>query len=245
MKILLNHLGLCAALVLSAVTARAVAPDALKVLLVTGGHDFEVEPFLEVFRSDAGLTVTHARHEGTTATAYERANPASYDVVVLYDMPKEVTPAQQAGFMEMFRRGTGLVVLHHAIVSAQGWAAYERIVGGRYPEAAGKSGVVTPEVGYEHGVDVPVTVVARSHPVTAGVPDFTIHDEIYWGFRVGADVTPLLTTTHPKSGKPLAWTRTEGRSRIVYLQLGHDRAAYENTNFRRLVAQSIRWASRK
>jgi hypothetical protein len=202
-----------------------------------------VEPFLEVFASAAGITVTHARNEGTTATAYERANPASYDVVVLYDMPKDVTPAQQAGFVEMFRRGTGLVALHHAIVSAQGWAAYERIIGGRYPEAAGKSGVVTTEVGYEHGVDVPVTVVARDHPVTAGVADFTIRDEIYWGFRVGADVTPLLTTTHPKSGKPLGWVRREGKSRIVYIQLGHDHFAYENPSFRRLVVQSIRWAS--
>jgi len=60
---------------------------------------------------------------------------------------------------------------------------------------------------------------------------------------VGADVTPLLTTTHPKSGKPLGSVRTEGRSRVVYLQLGHDRFAYENANFRQLVAQSIRWAS--
>jgi uncharacterized protein len=57
-------------------------------------------------------------------------------------------------------------------------------------------------------------------------------------------VTPLLTTTHAKSGKPLAWTRTEGQSRVVYLQLGHDRQAYENPNFQRLVAQSIQWAAR-
>ena len=72
-----------------------------------------------------------------------------------------------------------------------------------------------------------------------------IHDEIYWGFRVGRDVTPLLTTTHPKSGKPLAWCRTEGRSRVVYLQLVHDHVAFENPNYRQLVAQSIRWVARK
>ncbi len=69
--------------------------------------------------------------------------------------------------------------------------------------------------------------------------------QIYWGFRVGGDVTPLLTTTHPKSGKPLGWARTEGKSRIVYLQLGHDHLAYENANFRRLIAQSVRWAAGK
>jgi len=70
-----------------------------------------------------------------------------------------------------------------------------------------------------------------------------IHDEIYWGFRVGADVKPLITTTHPRSGKPLMWTRTEGKSRLVYLQLGHGPSAFKDENFRELVARSIRWVA--
>jgi hypothetical protein len=160
-------------------------------------------------------------------------------------MPKHITDAQKAKFLALFDQGVGLVILHHALVSFQQWPEYERILGGRYPEAAGKSGAVTPEVGYEHDVEVPVVIVATNHPVTAGLRDFTIHDEIYWGFRVGRDVTPLITTTHPKSGKPLAWCRTEGKSRVVYLQLGHDHAAFENPSFRRLVAQSIRWTAQK
>jgi type 1 glutamine amidotransferase len=99
-------------------------------------------------------------------------------------------------------------------------------------------------VGYRHGVEVWVVVVDRDHPITRGLEDFTIHDEIYWGYRVGADVHPLLTTTHPKSGKPLMWTRTEGRSRVVFLQLGHDHLAYGNPAYRELVARSIAWAAR-
>ena len=50
--------------------------------------------------------------------------------------------------------------------------------------------------GYEHDVDVPVKIVAPAHPITAGVSDFTINDEIYWNFRTTADITPLLRTTH-------------------------------------------------
>ena len=113
------------------------------------------------------------------------------------------------------------------------------------PEADGKSGAVSDKVGYQHDVDVPVTIVAKDHPVTAGLNDFTIHDEIYWGFRVGSSVTPLLTTAHPRSGKPLAWTRTQGKSRVVYLQLGHDHLAYQNPNFRQLIARSIRWVAKQ
>jgi type 1 glutamine amidotransferase len=217
----------------------------IKVLAVTGGHGFEEEPFFRVFKDNPEIVFTRSEHARTNATAYERADLLDHDVVVLYDMPKTITETQQKQFLSLFDKGVGLVVLHHALVSYQHWPDYERIIGGRYPEADGKSGVVTPEVGYQHDVEIPVVIVAKDHPVTAGLKDFVIHDEIYWGFRVGPDVTPLLTTTHPKSGKPLAWARTQGKSRIVYVQLGHDHAAYDNPNYRRLVAQSIRWTAKR
>jgi type 1 glutamine amidotransferase len=92
---------------------------------------------------------------------------------------------------------------------------------------------------------VPVVIVAKDHPITAGLKDFTIHDEIYWGYRVQPDVTPLITTTHPKSGKPLGWCRTEGKSRVVYLQLGHGPEAFNDANYRKLLAQSIRWTAKR
>jgi len=217
----------------------------LKVLVITGGHGFEEEEFFKVFKDNPGIAFTHAAHGKTDASAYDREDLLTYDVVVLYDMPKTISEAQKKRFQSLFDKGTGLLVMHHALVSYQGWPEYERIIGGRYPEADGKSGAVSTAVGYEHDVDVPVTIVPKDHPITAGLKDFTIHDEIYWGFRVQPDVTPLLTTTHPKSGKPLAWARTQGKSRVVYLQLGHDHKAYENPGFRELVARSIRWTAVK
>lgn len=226
--------------------ASAAGVDAkIKVLVVTGGHGFDKEPFFKMFKDNPEITFTAAAHGKTNATAYERDDLLSYDVVALYDMPKTITETQKAKFLALFEKGVGLVVLHHALVSYQHWPDYERIIGGRYPEEDGKSGVVTSEIGYEHDVDIPVTIVATDHPVTAGLKDFMIHDEIYWGFRVRPDVTPLITTTHPKSGKPLGWVRTEGKSRVIYLQLGHGPSAFENGNYRRLVAQGIRWAAKR
>lgn len=226
---------------------RPVAAESAKtkVLLITGGHGFEREPFLSVFRENPNIIFTHAEHTKGTADAFDRSDLLSYDAVVLYDMPKEITDPQKTHFLELFKNGVGLVVLHHALVSYQHWPDYERIIGGRYPEEDGKGGVVTEKVGYQHDVDYTVKVVAKDHPVTAGVGDFQIHDEIYWGFRTGSDITPLLSTEYPKSGKPLAWTRTEGKSRVVYLQLGHGPEAFSNANYRKLVAQSIRFVERK
>jgi type 1 glutamine amidotransferase len=233
-----------AALAAGAVIASAQGQRPLDVLLVTGGHGFEREPFLQVFRDNADIAFSHAEHAKTSATAYERDDLFTYDVVVLYDMPASITEAQKARFLAFLNRGKGLVVLHHALVAYQDWPEYERIVGGRYPEPdPARPGLVTEQVGYEHDVEIPIVVAARDHPVTAGMSGFTIRDEIYWGFRVGQNVTPLLTTTHPKSGKPLAWTRTEGRSRVVVIQPGHGSPAFANAEYRRLLARSIRWAS--
>lgn len=217
----------------------------IRTLIITGGHGFEQQPFFDVFKSNPGISFVHAAHAKTNATAWERDDILNHDVVVLYDMPRTITDAQKAKFLSIFDKGIGLVVLHHALVSYQDWRDYERIIGGRYPENPAKAGVVTTEVGYEHDVDVPVKIVAKEHPISSGLSDFVIHDEIYWGFRVGKDVRPLVTTTHPKSGKPLAWTRAEGKSRVVYIQLGHGPSAYQNPNYRRLLAQSIRWAAQR
>jgi type 1 glutamine amidotransferase len=218
----------------------------IKVLVVTGGHGFEKEPFFKMFSDNAEITFTAAAHARTNATAYEREDFLDQDVVVLYDMMRNITDQQKAQVNRLFEKGMGLVVLHHALVAYAGWPDYERIIGGRYTEPdPAKPGTVTEAVGWKHDEIVPVVIVAKDHPILAGLKDFTIHDEIYWGYRVGKDVTPLITTTHPKSGKPLGWCRTEGKSRVVYLQLGHGPEAFKDANYRRLLAQSIRWTARK
>jgi type 1 glutamine amidotransferase len=243
-------LALGAALLAAAlgVPRAASAADAgkIRVLLITGGHAFEREPYLQIYRDNPEIVVTHLEHTPGTADAWDRADLSACDVVVLYDMPRTITDREKARFSSLFTRGTGLVVTHHALVSYQGWPDYERIIGGRWIDVPEKGG--DPHLqpsGYQHGVDIPVVISDPSHPVTAGMANFTIHDEIYWDFHVGADVKPLLTTTHPKSGNPIAWWRLEGASRVVYLQLGHGPSAYGDPNFRRLLANAIRWAARR
>jgi len=225
--------------------ANAADAEKLRVLVVTGGHGFEKEPFFKMFEDNPEISFTTAAHSKTNASAYDRNDLLSYDVVVLYDMPKEITDAQKEKFLSIFDKGIGLVVLHHALVSYPNWPDYEKIIGGRYPEPDPKKpGTVTEQAGYQHDVEIPVVIVATNHPVTAGLKDFTVTDEIYWGFRAQPDVTPLITTTHPKSGKPLAWPRTQGKSRVVFIQPGHGPSAFNNENYRKLLRQGIRWTAR-
>jgi hypothetical protein len=231
--------------ILSALPSAAQQPPVTKtnVLVITGGHGFEREPFFKLFKDNPDITFTAAEHAKGGATAWERDDLTNFNAVVLYDMAPAITEAQKEKLLSLFTRGTGLVVLHHALASFQAWPEYARIIGGLYPLAKKGQPASSVPSGYQHGVDLTVTVADKAHPITTGLRDFTIHDEIYWGYRVGADVHPLLTTPHPKSGNPLMWTRLEGQSRVVYLQLGHDHLAYENPAFRQLVARSIAWAA--
>jgi type 1 glutamine amidotransferase len=232
------------ALVLAAFAIITQAEAKTRVLVVTGGHGFEKEPFYKMFSDNQDITFTAAEHSKTNASVYDREDLLTYDVVVLYDMPQNITDSQKGKLLALFDKGIGLVVLHHALVSYQKWPEYEKFIGGRYQEPdPDKGGKVTETVGWQHDIDMHIVIVATNHPVTAGLKDFEIHDEIYWGFRVSKDVTQLITTTHPKSGKPLGWARTQGRSRVVYLQLGHGKEAFNNENYRKLVAQSIRWTA--
>lgn len=225
--------------------SNAFAAAGIKVLLITGGHGFERQPFFAMFQQNPDFAVTHMEHGKNGSEAYDREDLLTFDAVVLYDMVQKITPSQKERFLDLFEKGVGLVVLHHALVSYQEWPEFERVIGGRYPEDQSKKGKVTEAVGYLHDQKVPVQIVAKRHPITAGLEDFVLHDEIYWGYRVGKDVTPLITTSHPKSAKPLGWTREEKKSRVVYLQCGHGPEAFVDSNYKKLLSQSIQWVARK
>src|SRR5215210_4386974 len=144
----------------------------IKVLLVTGGHGFETNSFFRVFHENPEITFTNAIQARSSSTAYDREDLLSFDCIVLYDMVQNINDAQKAKFLSIFDKGVGLVVTHHALVSYQAWPEFERIIGGTYPESQDKKGKVTPELGYEHDVDLQVVIVAKDHPVTAGLKDF-------------------------------------------------------------------------
>ena len=227
-------------LVAVGVASGAETSRKLKVLVVTGGHGFQREPFFKMFQDNPDIAFTQAEHV-KDADVYDREDLLSYHVVALYDMPKTITEAQKTRFLILFEKGIGVVVMHHALVSYPDWPEYTRIIGGHYRQADEKMG----KAGYQHDVDFSVLITAKDHPVVAGLKDFKIHDEIYWGFTVASDAIPLITTDHPKSGKPLGWTRSEKKSRLVYLQLGHDQSAFNDPNYRKLLSQAIQWTGSK
>ncbi|HWI58530.1 MAG TPA: ThuA domain-containing protein, partial [Bacillota bacterium] len=186
-------LGLAALSVFGAVQPQKTG-DKIRVLVVTGGHDFEKDPFFQVFKENPDITFQAVEHP--KAHVLLKADAAKqYDVLVLYDMHQEITDEAKADFVARLKEGKGLVVLHHAIASYQQWPEYAKIIGARYYlEPTKIDGVEKARSAYKHDVDFTIQVPGADHPVTRGVKPFKIHDETYRLFDVAKDCQPLLST---------------------------------------------------
>lgn len=235
---------LCAAAVMLFAVPPAPAAG-LRVLVISGGHDFETNQFLQVFKDTPDITFRAATHP--KAHALLRPESASqFDVLVLYDMWQKIDEEAKADFLKFLESGKGLLAMHHSMANYQDWPEFAKIIGGKFNlKKQMVDGVEKPASTWKHDVKFTVQVANPDHPVTRGLRDFEIHDETYGLFDVHPGVTPLLTTTEATSGRTVCWAKTYGPARVVTLQLGHDHLAYENPNFRKVVAQAIRWVGRK
>lgn len=241
MKLLRALFWLTVAIACLTVVRGDAAERKTRVLVVTGGHGFEKEPFFKLFKDNPDITCRAIEHP--KAHAFLAAEAAKdWDVLVLYDMYQPITEEAIGDFVARLKEGKGLVILHHAIASYQKWPEYAKIIGAKYYlEDTVVDGVEKKRSEWQHDVKIPIQVADPNHPVTKGLKDFVIHDETYNLFDVASENHVLLTGNHPLSNKVLAWAKTYEKSRVVYIQLGHDHFAYEDPNYIRLVRQAIQW----
>jgi len=213
-----------------------------KILIVTGGHEFDRVSFFQMFDSFDWLSYTELV-QPKAGIQLETIDLATFDAVVFYHMPKTITDEEKKGYYRLLKSGKGLLFLHHSICAYQDWPEYESIVGGKYYEK--KKDDQFGASSYLHDIDFTVKIEHKSHPVTKGVKDFKLHDEVYGNLEVLPGVYPLLSTSHPKSNLLIGWTLKKDNSKIVFLQPGHDKFSYTNPNYRRLISQSIIYITTK
>jgi type 1 glutamine amidotransferase len=165
--------------------------------------------------------------------------------------------------------GRGFVILHHAIASWPLWPDWAEIVGGQYFYAPGLlRGREWPDSGYRMDVSEHLRCVDPDHPVLNGLEKgLDLVDETYLCPIFEDEVSPLLRTdapiddsvhfsteqgmqgrmnsrdswVHPSGSTLAAWTRTVGRSRVVYIQPGDAARTLDDPGYRRLVGNAISW----
>jgi len=217
--------------------AAKARPDALRVLVVTGGHDYPTS-FYTVFEGRPEWRWTHAL---SNEEAFAREIVSRYDVLVLYDYSQKLGEEGKNHLRAFAEAGKGIVVLHHALCDYQDWPWFEEMAGGRYLTSdEGERKAST----YRHDVALFVRPVG-SHPIVDPIGPMQLVDETYKGMRISPKVTPLLEIDHPDGDRYVAWVSPYPLSRVVTIQLGHDEHAHRSQAYRDLVRNAILWSAGK
>src|SRR3954471_10477401 len=122
--------------------------DRLRVLLTYGGHDFQEKEFFAMWDALPGVTYTRAPLP-QSADLFKPGLEKDYDVIVLYDMVKSLSPTQRQGLLALLEKGIGVVSLHHNLVANPDWDEYHKIIGGTWVGSKRKID------GIEYGPSVP------------------------------------------------------------------------------------------
>ena len=217
------------------------AQETTRILIVTGGHPFEAESFFAMFDRMKGIQWQTAKFgSGAEALLNEEA-ARNFDVIVYYDMNQnrgDWTP----GWVKMVHDGKPTVFLHHSLGSYADWPKYEDILGGHanfFPKIV--PGI--PNATYHEGLKYTVHIKDHKNPITRGLPDFEVVDEVYNHYIVSRHVHTLLTVDNPESGKIVGWTHRYGRARVVYILPGHGPGSYTNPTYEELVRRAIQWSA--
>jgi type 1 glutamine amidotransferase len=219
--------------------------ERLDVLVVTGGHPYDEPRFRAMLDALPGVTWRGASYP-EAAAEFAPARVAAYDALLFYDFGQSLPESARRDLLDTLRTGIGVVVLHHALHSQIDWPEYRRIVGGCWEsrEFAAEGRSLGPSTA-SPGQTVAVRVADRAHPITAGLSDWSWTEEPYAKFWASSASRVLLETEHPQADRALAWCHRYERSRVVYLQPGHDAVAFDHANYRRLLAQALRWSAER
>jgi HEAT repeat protein/type 1 glutamine amidotransferase len=172
---------------------------------------------------------------------------AKYDVVISNwtpypDTARQWPEATEKAFLDFVGNGGGFVVFHAAACTFQVWPEFQQIIALTWKEQ---------HTGHTAYSEFRVEVADKDHPITRGMKDFYMVDELYQNMAQMAD-QKLNVACQAFAAKELGgtgkfepvlvWTRY-GKGRGVNLVLGHDAAAMRNVGFRTLLLRGAEWAA--
>jgi type 1 glutamine amidotransferase len=229
--------------------AQKDVPQGAKVLLLSGGRR-QHHGYRDQALYLAGALENTGRFQvtiGEDAAILETPALRKYDLIVVTadrrDDEFKFTPGQQEAIFDFVRSGHGYVSIHAANNAAKDWLPpWREMLGGVFshvglPDGKTRKGTYT------------VKIVDTGNPITQGLTDFTIKDELYYQMQMQPDVQPLATIEYQGVAWPAAWTRTFGKGRVFHTVLGHrDFGAdkddpLRDPNLGRLIVQGMEWAA--
>jgi len=184
---------------------------------------------------------------GEDAAVLETPSMRKYDVLIVMadrrDPEFQFSKGQQQAIFDFVRSGHGYISIHGANNAAVDWLpAWKDMLGGIFshvglPDGKTKKGSYT------------VKIVDTQSPITRGLKDFALKDELYYQMQMMPDVQPLATIDYQGTAWPVAWTRAYGDGRVFHTNLGHRDFGPDkddplrNPNLTKLIIQGAEWVA--
>jgi type 1 glutamine amidotransferase len=226
----------------------AVAADApLRVLIITGANNHDWKSTTAALRKiyeDSGRFKVDVTEKPTELTAAELAK---YDVLVnnwtMVGKAGHVWGVEVEKAIEDFvAGGKGFLAFHAGSSCFYDWPGFHKIVGGTWGKGTGH--------GRYHSFKV--SIVDLEHPITKGLKDFEMADELWHRIAVleptpGRKVLCKALAAKDQGGtgemEDVVVCSEFGKGRGVYVTLGHDAKALESPGCRQLMLRGTEWAA--
>jgi type 1 glutamine amidotransferase len=228
------------------INMNALTNDKINALLLSGrnNHNWEeTTPFIHDILEDSG------RFKVTVTDDPERLDPlelAKYDVILSnWNTWPDVTGQRwsadlEKAFLEFIASGKGFVVVHAGSSTLQDWPEFQKIAGGTWGKGlTGHGPIHTFKVGIEDSI----------HPVTNGMKDFYIKDELWNNTKFHSEIKVLSsaysTPANKGTGKnePVVVTTEYEKGRGIYIVLGHNKSTMQNSAWKTLLLRGTEWAA--
>jgi type 1 glutamine amidotransferase len=221
-------------------------PTTINVLILSGknNHKWELTtPAIQKTLEESG------RFTITVANSPENLDPArlgQYDVILSnWNTWPDVTgsrwkPELEKAFLDFVAGGKGFVVIHAGSSALQDWPEYQQIAGGTWELG---------ETGHGPIHTFAVSVEDKKHPVTEGLKDFYIKDELWHRTKFHPDIYVLghAYSSPEKKGtgenEPVIITTQYEEGRGFYCVLGHNEETMKNTAWQTLLLRGTEWAA--
>lgn len=147
----------------------------------------------------------------------------------------ELSQASREGFLDFLAQRKGLLALHCATICFDDWPEYRKVLGAWWEW--GYSGHAPYQ---EHEMQIR----NKTHPITAGLHDFILMDELYTDPKTFDAIEPLITADWEGKPHPMLWVREYDNARVCYCAPGHGIETFGNPAYQKLLQRCALWVTR-
>lgn len=241
---LLNLLIVLLAGILVACQNPASTDQKIRLLILSGrnNHDWEqtTPVLLKIFSEDERFLTDLTYRPDTLNFDYLQA----YDVIISNwnswpENDLRWPGSMEEGLIKYLNGGGGLVFFHASTSAFYQWPDFQDISTASWEEKT------------HHGAKGPVliSIENQTHPITKGLSDFYIFDELWIdahqneSFQVLGHATKEEPAGEACEEQAAIFVSSFGKGRIFHTILGHDARALRNSGFRTLITRATEWSA--